>query len=1128
MKFEEISAPHLSIRVKPKTQLESLSEGDVLSIKNTLARGEFEIATQNSVINVIPVNNADRNILSDQISTGRAMLAKLTDVAPDGSAELQIFTFNGEKLEMGELEIGIDERACKFLQRNTPDEAARVLWGQSVLKHGGKNYFFIVAGEAAKTYLETRDPIREKTASDNLESMEIARDNETELADTLYNEFANQDSGSKNRHFAILGADLRFALAEKNKGTGESIFLASKITRVRNHYEDPALFLACGNLKFIDWTAAGERSVLAKIQLDKLTQSSDSYLKKWDQFADLEGELFLEHARNLGIISFSIKDEHKDGTTTVRCSIFSEMQKEALSELKEIDIVDGENIPAFLKDSNMTFTDFVRGIEDDSFSESLGIKKRKKQRILSTTVKIDSVNFSTSEMRLITTNFPPGDFIIYPVRGEITQITRRMNARRTIQTGRAANPHIGLLIEENGQIPPCLPPPKIKACSYEVMRKVFPKNPPTLAQEHAIEVALNTPDIALIQGPPGTGKTTVIAAIIERLNQESDKRSGINGRVLLSGFQHDAVENMIGRMTINGLPVPKFGHRSGEEESADLKRFEQRLQEWREDRANAMRAKNPLIAESIQEQHLRNACVKYIHAPTLSFAISLLENALVLPDTTLGHDLREKIQKEIKYLKAEQHNEFPENSKVDIVRRIRISPQGFSDDGSERASDVLFELKDELSSSDKDILLQASRWFIKDKNPPFLSKLKELKGRLLVQLTPAPIFRAEKPREIVISLIHETLNQIRANGLSARDKKTAALADLVFEMENNASEILDTITDYSFAFAATCQQSVNKAMQDLKGISPDAVNQQMEYDYVIVDEAARVSPRDLMIPMAQGKRIILVGDHRQLPQLIDDEIAKRLEKNTECDSENEWLKKSMFEYLFTDRLPKLESADGITRRVTLDKQFRMHPLLGDFISRNFYGSEEQFTSGLPENIFAYDLPHTSGKCAIWIDVPFEKGRMIKEDKSQIRPAEAEIICDRLQEWIDYDDRRTDDPKKKLSFGVISFYKAQTELIKRKLGAKFIDSVGEKRLRIGTVDSFQGMEFDVVFLSLVRTGSKGFGFLRLSNRLNVSMSRQKKLLVTVGDAMFYSSQEAQNSVPGLADFLKLCREKGEIL
>ena len=119
-------------------------------------------------------------------------------------------------------------------------------------------------------------------------------------------------------------------------------------------------------------------------------------------------------------------------------------------------------------------------------------------------------------------------------------------------------------------------------------------------------------------------------------------------------------------------------------------------------------------------------------------------------------------------------------------------------------------------------------------------------------------------------------------------------------------------------------------MQRRKGVGGLTSDEGLEYEYVIVDEAARVSPRDLMIPMSQGKRIILVGDHRQLPHIIDEEVAKRMEEGEDVTDESEWLKKSMFQYLFSERLKALEDADDITRRVTLDKQFRMHPELGQF------------------------------------------------------------------------------------------------------------------------------------------------------------------------------------------------------
>jgi superfamily I DNA and/or RNA helicase len=289
--------------------------------------------------------------------------------------------------------------------------------------------------------------------------------------------------------------------------------------------------------------------------------------------------------------------------------------------------------------------------------------------------------------------------------------------------------------------------------------------------------------------------------------------------------------------------------------------------------------------------------------------------------------------------------------------------------------------------------------------------------------------------------------------------------------------------------------------------------------------------------MAQGKRIILVGDHRQLPHIIDDEVARQMEEGEKGQEESNWLKKSMFQYLFSERLKTLEENDGIIRRVTLDKQYRMHPLLGDFISRNFYecfDPSEKFGSGRPASDFVHGLSGTDGKSAAWLDVTAEKGKHQRAGTSWTRPAEATAIALQLQAWMN------SDAGKNLSFGVISFYKAQAELIKRQLGHIMDD---DKKLRIGTVDSFQGMEFDVVFLSIVRTfpqkwtpkdddrekQARGlFGHLCLYNRLNVSMSRQKKLLVVTGDSGLLKSDLATEFIPGLVDFLKLCQTEGSIL
>ena len=85
---------------------------------------------------------------------------------------------------------------------------------------------------------------------------------------------------------------------------------------------------------------------------------------------------------------------------------------------------------------------------------------------------------------------------------------------------------------------------------------------------------------------------------------------------------------------------------------------------------------------------------------------------------------------------------------------------------------------------------------------------------------------------------------------------------------------------------------------------------------------------------------------------------------------------------------------------------------------------------------------------------------------------------------------------------------------------------EEKLRIGTVDSFQGKEFDVVILSTVRSNEieriddnnlKVFGFLTLFNRLNVAFSRAKKMIVVAGDGEMFADEYAKRHTEGLYEF-----------
>jgi hypothetical protein len=1080
----------------------------------------FELTMRNSIVSVTPSRRTDAQRLNDELRGGRALLALLAGPeTPDGSLELQIAFFAGNTLEMGDLEIGVDDyvetRVGGLARRQVPDVYAW-LRDRCTLTLGSDVYFFLTAGPAIEEALQPE--LDEADAADAGQDPQPAQ--RRPAADP-----------TASNSFCLTGSDVRFVATTTPLPGGKSIYIATRLT-ARRSSSDKAIRLVKGSLRFLDWTATGQIQMQARAQLGLLTSSDSSYLRNWDEFGDLEGEILLNRARRVGALEFSDPIANRNGTVSVRVIEATEAALEGLvnKQVTELELVDAE--PEYLTSPEFSFADFSRSLIESLERQSPGGSASAKVQARGEYFEVKHYDRETKRLTLVTENLPPRGSLVLSMAGDITQIKRRLNARRAILEGRSANPQLGLLIEEKGEVTSLRSPQKVKPLTAFVRDKVF-RNPPTPMQERAIDVALNTPDIALIQGPPGTGKTTVIAAILERLN-ENAAASGTNirGQVLLSGFQHDAVENMIDRISLNGIPVPKFGKRSGDVDGG-TSAFERSLEEWCREVARQLRDKYPHIADLEQEVAIKDLYLQYLQRPTSRLATTLVEHITAVEASILGDGLARRASGLAGRLVANRILEANLNRHLPAVRRIRTRPNSFADDGPERAEEALLDLEDLLDEAQVRLLERACAWRSGQGEPPFVTELAELRKSLLLELTAPPAFRVEKHNDEVLSLAEAAIEAVRTNGLIATDKKSAAVGEFLGELENNPFGMVDAVSNYSFAFAATVQQSVSSEMQRRKGVQPRAIDERLEYQYVIIDEAARVSPRDLMIPMAQGKRIVLVGDHRQLPHIIDEEVATRMEAAEDVVDESEWLKRSMFEYLFSERLKALEARDGIQRSVTLDQQFRMHPELGAFVSRSFYerfDPAERFSSGQDAEAFVHHLPRTKGGPASWLDVPLSVGPAQKEGTSWIRRAEVDATTRLLTEWVESPQAAD------LTFGVISFYKSQADLIReelrRQLGPIAYD---ERRFRVGTVDSFQGMEFDVVLLSVVRTIPRAwtprgedrarqarglFGHLCLYNRLNVSMSRQKKLLVVVGDAALAANDLAREFIPGLVDFYEM--------
>ena len=351
----------------------------------------------------------------------------------------------------------------------------------------------------------------------------------------------------------------------------------------------------------------------------------------------------------------------------------------------------------------------------------------------------------------------------------------------------------------------------------------------------------------------------------------------------------------------------------------------------------------------------------------------------------------------------------------------------------------------------------------------------------------------------------EELNQERLQRLENRDEATAYILQKYLELIQDEHEIQTIIDRYSNITAATCQQAMEVGRFASSHI----------YDLVIVDEAARANPLDLLIPMSMAKKVILVGDFLQLPHMLDPEVTKQFENDEKLES-LDVLKKSLFQRMyeaFDDPSYKLR------RTAQLTKQFRMNSVIGEFVNREIYEKEGFFldSSSVDNSVKQANLGIYDDKPLVWIDANKNHYGLEEGKRSKFRPMEADLLIEQVKNVLKRDPSKT--------IGVISFYKKQTEYLEKHIKEQLNDTQ-QLQVEIGTVDAFQGKEFDVVFLSCVRANTVDIdnqrlrtGHLQDRSRLCVSLTRAKQLLVVIGD------RDTVECVPILGSLIQEC-EKGE--
>lgn len=397
---------------------------------------------------------------------------------------------------------------------------------------------------------------------------------------------------------------------------------------------------------------------------------------------------------------------------------------------------------------------------------------------------------------------------------------------------------------------------------------------------------------------------------------------------------------------------------------------------------------------------------------------------------------------------------------------------------------------------------------IKAINIEGLKKEKQLTAlTTLLQATPERTLEEVKE---AIQTANESLEELhrKQQQLPLRKKLQEQWRDkLQNATEYDLDEIRKLYVRHANVIGTTCVASASKEFME----------NYPTFDVVIIDEVSKATPPELLLPMLKGKKIILVGDHHQLPPLLGDDTLEEtlkgmLEENPNFDGAQELkslLRESLFERLFNN-LPS-------THKQMLALQYRMHEKIMHSITP-FYAKEENgLQCGLPDSDAARDHG-LEGQFVgrddhlLWIDMPAERPfleEQVKGGTSRYNEGELQTIRSILTDLnsavmeAKKAGRIPQDAQK--SVGVISFYGEQVKKINRLLQQEL--QLPHLQFRTGTVDKFQGMEMDVILVSMVRNTPKGgdIGFARDYRRLNVALSRARELLMLVGSADMFAKR-----------------------
>ncbi|WP_029545002.1 AAA domain-containing protein [Selenomonas sp. AB3002] len=888
----------------------------------------------------------------------------------------------------------------------------------------------------------------------------------------------------QNANVRFIGG--RRYLVAQNTARG---IIAESVAYLKDKYDIPVDIFVAPEIKFIPMSDIAEVNDALSADLEKISNPA-SYFARWEAYDELNKKLLEKESEEFGEITYTSYDFRVEvNGITYEFNIDQELDDSLIG--KEVGASEAETVAEQIE-------------KNARHKKQIGVGKIKK----------------VTDSRVITFLEGEDDTDLIPKKGVLKLYTagehyimkRRLAARERMIKHRSPIKSIVALIESGASSFEMLNSWGSHKAVTEELRRNFKRaaelNPEQVA---ALDIAVNTPDIALIQGPPGTGKTTVIKAIAERFREifEAEQRQyqKINPehilqspKILISSFQNEAVDNAISAPLPGDIPAYRKTAKRTSEGSKE--QYQKSLDKWYTGLKEAIKdmIEDKTASEFIsQKRLLDDEFLSYKNAgEPIEKAVALIKRylsyvSIPYPNETIA------IAKEIITAATEPGDEY-ENPIIRKIEAQRTSLESFKDDGQRNARRLIayIRINDELGISD--VIKEAIEAVCDDaySSEDFERYVKAIGSLRKIFCRKESIIDTkdtEKVNECILKIANTFSNHYLSTLSSIESKKSLILSDFLARMGQDYEMI---VRKYSMTTAATCQTSLD--FRD----RADKI-----YDLVIVDEAARANPLDLFIPMSMGKKIVLVGDHKQLPHMLEPDVLKLLTADPRFRDIPE-IEKSLFERLF-DMFSKGQKPKALP----LTQQFRMHPEICNFVSDAFYDGRLKTAKNITSEMRASSSEINHGKALVFVNIPISRGAETP-GVSKSRWAEIEVIGKDVRHILDVD--------QKTSIGIITFYLAQAQMLEKHLDS-FLNDDEKANIEVGTVDAFQGKEFDYVLLSCVRSNSPGggkapvVGFLEKPNRLCVAFSRSIRQLAVYGDA------ETLIQIPCFSRLYEICAVEG---